>query len=96
MSPSTFPVTISSLRAWYDYLLRFPERGLTVGKHAGHLAYTVLESMRENPFFRAPISKTATHIIDVGTGSGGWANDVADMFPQGTSTANFSPLHLAH
>lgn len=39
-----------------------------------------MESLRQNPFFRSPISKNAQRIIDLGTGSGGWVNDVADAF----------------
>ena len=50
-------------------------------RHAGHLARTVMESLRDNPYFRSPISKNAQHVIDLGTGSGGWASDVVDMLP---------------
>lgn len=39
---------------------------------AGHMAYTILESQQENPYFRSPISAKAQHIIDLGTGPGGW------------------------
>lgn len=48
---------------------------------AGHLTLTVMESLRENPYFRSPISKNAQHIIDLGTGDGEWAMDVADRLP---------------
>ena len=41
----------------------------------------MVDSLRQNPFFRAPVRKDAQHIIDLGTGSGAWASDVADMFP---------------
>ncbi|KAJ5557369.1 hypothetical protein N7513_002958 [Penicillium frequentans] len=50
---------------------------------AGHLVALVLDSDRENPLFRAPITKPE-HILDLGTGKGTWAIDVADMFPDAT------------
>ena len=43
-----------------------------------------VDSLRQNLFFRATIRKDAQHILDLGTGSGGWASDVADMFPNAT------------
>ncbi len=48
---------------------------------AGHAAHTIIEAMQENPFFRAPISESAQNVLDVGTGQGAWAIDVADRFP---------------
>ncbi|KAI1839103.1 hypothetical protein DTO006G1_757 [Penicillium roqueforti] len=51
---------------------------------AGHLLALVLDSERENPLFRAPIEKDPKHILDIGTGKGNWAIDVADMFPSTT------------
>lgn len=42
------------------------------------------DSLRENPFFRAPVWEDAQHILNLGAGSGGWASDVADMFPNAT------------
>lgn len=41
---------------------------------AGHMAYTILESQQQNPYFRSPISAKAQHIIDLGTGPGGWVS----------------------
>ena len=37
---------------------------------AQHLALYILESQEENPLFRAPVSKEARNIIDLGTGNG--------------------------
>ncbi|CAI7596102.1 unnamed protein product [Penicillium manginii] len=51
---------------------------------AGHLLTLVLDSERDNPLFRSPIVKNPKHILDLGTGKGVWAIDVADMFPDAT------------
>ena len=45
------------------------------------MADTIMESQQENPFFRSPISPKAQHVLDLGTGQGGWAISVADRFP---------------
>ncbi|KAJ5414522.1 hypothetical protein N7509_001149 [Penicillium cosmopolitanum] len=50
---------------------------------AGHITALVMEADRENPLFRAPI-KNPKHILDIGTGRGSWAVDVADTFPDAT------------
>ncbi len=48
---------------------------------AVHTMFKVLESWQENPLFRSPISEEAQHVLDLGTGDGSWAIDVADAFP---------------
>lgn len=48
---------------------------------AAHIVYYILESKRKNPLFRSPISDTAQNILDVGTGNGTWAREVADRYP---------------
>lgn len=48
---------------------------------AGHVVYLLLDSQQENPLFRSPIADTAQNILDVGTGSGIWAKEVADEYP---------------
>ncbi|KAJ5605182.1 hypothetical protein N7510_010336 [Penicillium lagena] len=47
---------------------------------AGHLVNMILDSTSDNPLFQAPL-KDPKHILDLGTGRGNWAVDVADMFP---------------
>ena len=47
----------------------------------GHLTNTILDSQQKNPFFRSPISEKAQNVLDVGTGQGNWAIDVAQEFP---------------
>ncbi|CAG8148345.1 unnamed protein product [Penicillium salamii] len=54
---------------------------------AGHLVDLILESDRENPLFRSPVGadrEGALQVLDIGTGQGTWAIDVADMFPNST------------
>jgi methylase of polypeptide subunit release factors len=43
-----------------------------------HRLYTLL---LEEKFFLAPIGRNPQRILDLGTGSGIWAIDVADAFP---------------
>ncbi|OQE00705.1 hypothetical protein PENVUL_c047G01343 [Penicillium vulpinum] len=66
-----------------EYLLPSDEQAFE-SYEAAHLLALVLESERENPLFRAPIGKNAKHILDIGTGKGDWAIDVADMLPSAT------------
>ncbi|KAJ5334539.1 hypothetical protein N7452_006942 [Penicillium brevicompactum] len=54
---------------------------------AGHLVDLILESDRANPLFRSPVGADrdrALQVLDIGTGQGTWAVDVADMFPNST------------
>ncbi|KAJ5104252.1 hypothetical protein N7532_004781 [Penicillium argentinense] len=51
---------------------------------AGHLVALVMDSERENPLFHSPIGDHPKNILDIGTGQGNWAVDVADMFPMAT------------
>lgn len=46
-----------------------------------HLYLQLYDKNEENVYFRSPIPNNATHILDIGTGSGEWAIDVADKFP---------------
>ncbi len=43
-----------------------------------------LESMQENPWFRSLIPDKDQNILNLGTGDGRWAIDVADMLPSRT------------
>lgn len=43
------------------------------------MAYTIIESQQQNPYFRAPISKNAQHILDLGAGRGDWYVPCSDL-----------------
>ncbi|KAJ5279738.1 hypothetical protein N7478_005110 [Penicillium angulare] len=49
---------------------------------AGHIVALLMNSDHHNSLFRAPVGEDARHILDIGTGTGNWAIDVADRFPQ--------------
>ncbi|KAF3384708.1 Secondary metabolism regulator LAE1 [Penicillium rolfsii] len=49
-----------------------------------HILFLVLDHYQPNPLFRAPIGDSPKHILDVGTGKGSWAIDVADLYPTAT------------
>ncbi|KAJ6088106.1 hypothetical protein N7499_004288 [Penicillium canescens] len=66
-----------------DYILPSDERQFEAYE-AGHLVALIMESERENPFFLSPIGNSPQHILDIGTGRGTWAIDVADTFPSAT------------
>ncbi|KAJ5473086.1 hypothetical protein N7530_007087 [Penicillium desertorum] len=47
----------------------------------------IMDSDRANPLFRSPIGtdrERPLQVLDIGTGKGTWAIDVADMFPNAT------------
>ncbi|GAB1735556.1 hypothetical protein NU219Hw_g4134t1 [Hortaea werneckii] len=47
---------------------------------AGHLLYLLLNNDHANMLYRSPVSKP-DNVLDLGTGPGTWAIDVADKFP---------------
>ncbi|KAJ5710038.1 hypothetical protein N7493_009630 [Penicillium malachiteum] len=54
---------------------------------AGHLVDMILNYHKENPLFSSPIGKNpddSMNILDIGTGKGTWAMDVADRYPNST------------
>ncbi|KAJ5770169.1 uncharacterized protein N7511_002220 [Penicillium nucicola] len=61
---------------------------------AGHIVSLVLDSDNENPLFQSPIRCKNPQILDLGTGQGNWAIDVADFLPQGELLN--TPLQLLH
>lgn len=54
---------------------------------AAHIVYMILDHAAPNPFFRAPVGGNVENILDIGTGDGTWAREVADRFPGGKSFA---------
>ncbi|KAJ5755544.1 hypothetical protein N7533_005087 [Penicillium manginii] len=50
----------------------------------GHMVFLVLDHNEPNPLFRAPIGDSPKNILDIGTGQGSWAIDVADLYPTAT------------
>ncbi|KAG4429480.1 hypothetical protein IFR05_015043 [Cadophora sp. M221] len=50
----------------------------------GHLLYIILDSIMPEPLFHSPIGNTAQNILDIGTGDGTWAIEVADKYPSAT------------
>lgn len=49
-----------------------------------YLVYLVLDCQEKNPLFRSPVGDNAQNILDLGTGQGDWAIDVADRFSAAT------------
>ncbi|EPS30257.1 hypothetical protein PDE_05208 [Penicillium oxalicum 114-2] len=50
----------------------------------GHMVSIMLDYHQPNRFFAAPIGNKPKHILDIGTGRGSWAIDVADQYPEAT------------
>lgn len=63
---------------------------------AGHLLYQILDSQETNTLFRSPIPDTAQHIIDLGTGDGTWALEVADRFPGSNRAVPSAPPSITY
>lgn len=48
---------------------------------AAHICCLLLDHGRDNSHFLSPISATAKNILDIGTGSGIWAKEIANEYP---------------
>lgn len=46
----------------------------------GHIACLLMNSEEHNPLYLAPVS-SPKNVLDIGTGHGSWAIDMADMYP---------------
>lgn len=55
------------------------------------MIWLILDSQRRNVFFQSPIGKNAQYVLDIGTGDGSWALDVADKFPDVSSSKRENP-----
>lgn len=52
------------------------------------MTFLILESQQKNPLFRSPIDESKVqNILDLGTGDGAWAIDVADRLPHGETSS---------
>ncbi|KAJ5684486.1 uncharacterized protein N7477_000831 [Penicillium maclennaniae] len=49
-----------------------------------HIVALLSEIRSDNPYFISPIGDSPKHILDLGTGKGTWAIEVADRFPNTT------------
>lgn len=52
-----------------------------LAKEHNDLAHALFTKTFEGKLFLAPLSKDISHVLDIGTGTGIWAIDVADEFP---------------
>lgn len=43
--------------------------------------YLILDSQRREPLFQSPIGEKSQNVLDIGTGDGTWALEVADKYP---------------
>ncbi|KAL2060076.1 hypothetical protein VTL71DRAFT_9898 [Oculimacula yallundae] len=50
----------------------------------GHLLYLILDSIMPEPLFHSPIGDNPQTILDIGTGDGTWAIEVADKYSSAT------------
>lgn len=46
-----------------------------------HLTFLLVDQFQENQYFRSPIGEGVKNVLDIGTGEGQWAMDVADKYP---------------
>lgn len=55
--------------------------------------HEIMRSLLDDDLHRAPVGKSPQHILDVGTGTGIWAVDAADLYQTATVTGtDLSPI----
>ncbi|KAJ9319263.1 hypothetical protein DTO271D3_32 [Paecilomyces variotii] len=61
------------------------------------IMHAMMLEMMDGKLFLAPISETPRHVLDLGTGTGLWAIDFGDNFPQAEIIGNdLSPMQPEH
>ncbi|KXG52938.1 uncharacterized protein PGRI_081930 [Penicillium griseofulvum] len=83
-----YVVEVSYNKTKYPFIYSIPSDEQQFETYeAGHLVDLIMDSDQPNPLFRSPIGsdrERPLQVLDIGTGKGTWAIDVADMFPNAT------------
>ncbi|CAG8358637.1 unnamed protein product [Penicillium salamii] len=84
-NPVQGPIRRAAIRSIRDWVNCIPSLDASRGSNEpSHMVFLVLDHNQPNPLFRAPIGPSPKKILDIGTGQGSWAIDVADFYPNAT------------